>query len=76
LSKPWKETEMDVLAGKQTHIQLPSPPVIVTVSDSAVGTPMGELPDRKEFAGLHSSNNVGTMEEGKPRRRSIGEGLG
>jgi hypothetical protein len=67
---------MDSLGDKQSHIQLPSPPVIVTMSDSTAGTPMGELPDRKELAGLHSSNNVGQVEEGKPRRRSIGEGLG
>jgi len=69
LMKPWKET---VLGERGSHIQLPAPPVIVTV-DSAVGTPMGELPDRKEFVGLHSSNNV---EHGKARRRSLGEGLG
>jgi len=75
LSKPWKETEMANLGGKQTHIQLPTPPVIVTISDSAAGTPMGELPDRYELAELHSSNNVGNVEQGKPRRRSIGEGL-
>jgi hypothetical protein len=72
--KPWKETEMSVLAERGTHIQLPAPPVIVTV-DSAVGTPMGDLPDRKQLAGLHSSNNV-AVENGKARRRSIGEGLG
>ena len=77
LTKPWKGTEMSLLGAERTgsnKIQLPVPPVIVTV-DSAVGTPMGELPDRKELGGLHSSNNV-VVENGKPRRRSIGEGLG
>jgi len=80
LTKPWKETEMALMGGGQRggahNIQLPAPPVIVTV-DSAVGTPMGELPDRKDLGGLHSStNNVVVSENGKPRRRSIGEGLG
>ena len=72
--KPWKGTEISVLGERGPHIQLPASPVIVTV-DSAVGTPMGDLLDRKEFAGLHSSNNV-AVENGKARRRSLGEGLG
>ena len=78
MSKPWKVTEMALL--KKQYIQLPAKPGVMTV-DSAMGTPVGELPDRTELEGLHSSvgmnnNNLSEKEAGKPRRRSIGEGLG
>ena len=75
MTKPWKDTEISLSEKHNSHIQLPSPPVVVT-PDSAVGTPMEELPDNKEFTGLHSSVNNLVKEDGKPRRRSIGEGLG
>jgi len=41
---------------------------------SGVRTPLGEMVDRKELDDLNSS--TGVAEDGKPRRRSIGEGLG
>jgi len=69
------------LLSKPTELQFiktPVPPVIRVptpvpqVSDgSTVGTPLGELVDRKELDGLHSAVVIA---DGKPRRRSITDG--
>ena len=56
-------------------IQLPPPTKEGQSGGSGVGTPVAEIVDRKELEELHSS--VGAFkEDGKPRRRSIGEGFG
>jgi hypothetical protein len=59
--------------GEGKSIKLPQTPVM-TQGEISVGTPLGELVDRKDLADLHSS--VGVKDDRKPRRRSIGEGLG
>jgi hypothetical protein len=79
LSKSWGEnTEMNLLKplGGGESIKLPKAPVF-SVSEinggsggGFVGTPLGELVDRKDLEGLHSSTVAGG---GKPRRRSITE---
>lgn len=43
-------------------------------SESSTGTPLGELVDKKDLGELHSS--IGYKMDGKPRRRSIGDGSG
>jgi hypothetical protein len=55
------------------RIQLPPGAPPSERGKSIVGTPLEELVERKEMEDLHSSMAV---EDGKPRRRSIGEGLG
>lgn len=68
LSKP---TELQFIkTAVPPVIRLPTP--VSQVSDgSTVGTPLGELVDRKELDGLHSAV---VIEGGKPRRRSITDG--
>jgi hypothetical protein len=78
LSKSWGEnTEMNLLKplGEGETIKLPKPPVFSVSeinggSGGIVTTPLGELVDRKDLEGLHSSTVAGG---GKPRRRSITE---
>jgi len=56
-------------------IQLAPPPKGGQSGESGLATPVAEMVDRKELEELHSS--VGAFKEDrKPRRRSIGEGLG
>lgn len=79
LSKSWGEnTEMNLLKPLREgqKINLPKNPVFSVSevnggsSGGGVGTPLGELVDRKDLDGLHSST---VAEIGKPRRRSITE---
>lgn len=79
MSKSWGEnTEMNLLKplGEGQTINIPKVPVF-SVNEvnggnggGVAGTPLGELVDRKDLDGLHSSIMTGN---GKPRRRSVTE---
>jgi hypothetical protein len=81
LSKSWQE--MSILP--QSKAQSPrTPPRLVlpqqydpnsSQGTSTVGTPLAELVDRNELKDLHSGN-AAISEDGRPRKRSIGEHMG
>jgi hypothetical protein len=76
LSKPWGDLgSVNSWARRESSVPLINLPARVSSSNESGGesgadTPLAEL---KEFVDLHSSISV--REDGKPRRRSIGEGL-
>lgn len=80
LSKPWEESRLaKSWATDETGVSLINLPArsssaMAGSGESGAGTPLGDLVDRKELEDLHSS--VGVKGDKKPRRRSIGEGLG
>ena len=65
-----KPTELHTMKTQPPSIKLP-PAVPMQKDGSVVGTPLGELVDRKDLDGLYSAIAI---DEGKPRRRSITEG--